>query len=109
MTKTILGVLIGLTLTTILAFNRANYEPKKSTAEVNSIEGLLIFIDSKPVLEYDYLGTVKSNTGGLGNPQYEGVRNRLIKNAKKEYPNADAIILQLNYGQTDKADVIKFK
>jgi hypothetical protein len=60
-------------------------------------------------MEYEYLGTVKSNTGGFGNPQYEGVRNRLLKNIKKDYPQADGAILYLNYGQSDKADAIKFK
>ena len=109
MKKIILGTLIGITLMTVLAFTAGNFDLKKSHAEVNTVEVLLIFTDCKPVLEYEYLGTVKSNTGGFGNPQYEGVRNRLIKNAKKEYPKADAIIVYLNYGQADKADVIKFK
>jgi hypothetical protein len=109
MKKILYGFIIGLSLTTVFAFTVASFEPKHSTAEVNKVEGLLIFSDCKPVLEYEYLGTVKSSTGGFGNPQYEGVRNRLIKNAKKEYPRADGIIVYLNYGQADKADAIKFK
>ena len=57
---------------------------KNNTSEVNQFEGLLIFTDSKPVKSYEYLGTVKSNTGGFGGSQYEDVRKRLIKNSKKE-------------------------
>src|SRR5262245_29918473 len=111
MNKICLGVLFGLALTVLVASGRKPaYDSKNSTAEVNQIEGLLIFTDSKPVKEYEYLGTVKSNgTMGLGNPQYEGVRGRLIKKVKSEYPKADGVIMYLNYGQADKADAIKFK
>ena len=58
-------------------------------------------------MEYEYLGTVKSNVTMSG--QYEDVRNNLIRRAKKEYPAAEGIILNLKDGGTDKADVIKFK
>jgi hypothetical protein len=109
MKKLLLGAILGFGLTASIAFTAAHYDAKNSTAEVNRIEGLLIFSDCKPVIQYDYLGTVKSNTGGFGNAQYEGVRNRLIKNAKKEFPTADAIIVYMNNGQADKADCIKFK
>ena len=110
MKKISLGVLIGLSLTLLIAFSSdKTQEVKNSTAEVNQVEGLLIFTDCKPVKEYEYLGTVKSSTGGFGNSQYEGVRNRLIKKVKNEYPKADGAIMYLNYGQADKADAIKFK
>jgi hypothetical protein len=110
MNKICLGVLIGLALTLLKASGvKPASDVKNSTAEVNQIEGLLIFTDSKPIREYEYLGTVKSNTGGFGNPQYEGVRGRLIKKAKADYPKADGVIMYLNYGQADKADAIRFK
>lgn len=110
MKKTSLGILIGFGLTLLIVFSSyKTQEVKNSTAEVNQVEGLLIFTDCKPVKEYEYLGTVKSNTGGFGNAQYEGVRNRLIKKVKSEYPKADGAIMYLNYGQADKADAIKFK
>jgi len=109
MKKLTMGLILGMAITALVAFTGSFYEVKNATAEANMIEGLIIFTDCKPVKEYEYLGTVKSNTGGFGNAQYEGVRNRLIKAAKKEYPGADAIIMYLNTGQTDKADAIKFK
>lgn len=85
-----------------------SYEVKPTTGEVIQIEGLYIFTDCKPVKEYIYLGTVK-NQGGINNPQYTNVRDWLIKRAKKEYDDADAVILTLSSGGADVCDVIKFK
>lgn len=67
----------------------------------------LLFFDCQKM--HEYLGTVKRNTGGFGDGIYSGVRDGLIKKAKSEFPNGDAIILQLKSGSADKADVIKFK
>jgi len=108
MKKIILGSLIGVCMTTILAFTVANYDPKKSTAEVEQYEGLYVFVDSKPVKEYDYLGTVKASMT-LGDTQYTGCRDRMIKKCKKDYPQADGIIITFKSGGADKADAIKFK
>ena len=85
-----------------------SYEVKPTTGEVIQIEGMYIFTDCKPVKEYVYLGTVK-NSGGINNPQYSNVRDYLIKRAKKEYDDADGLILTLNAGGADVCDVIKFK
>ena len=109
MKKSLLPVLTILFFLTSTAFFIDNYVVKKNTAEVDQIEGFYIFSDCKPVNEYEYLGTVSSNTGGFGGTQYEQVRDRLIKKVKKEYPKADAIILTLQYGRADKADAIIFK
>lgn len=99
-------IMVGL-----LGFNtiKFNYEVRKNTAEVNKIEGLYIFTDSEPVSDYEYLGTVKTNIFQTSNSQYEGVREGLIKQVKKKYPNANGALLYLNYGQSDKADAIKLK
>lgn len=107
MKKIILGSMIGISLTTLVAFAIANYEPKKATGEVEQMQGLYIFTDCKPVLEYEYLGTVKATFSM--DSQYQGVRDKLIRKAKKDFPNADGIILQFKSGGTDKCDAIKFK
>ncbi len=107
MKKIIFGGIIGITLTTIVAFKIANYEPKKATGEVEQMQGLYIFTDSKPVLEYEYLGTVKAIIGW--DSQYQGVRDKLISKAKKEFPSADGVIMQFKSGGTDRCDAIKFK
>lgn len=66
-------------------------QPKKSIslAEVNKVEGLLIFTDCKPVEEFEVLG--KINTVQMG-ADYEGTRDALITKVKKKHPNADGII-----------------
>lgn len=85
-----------------------SYQVKKSTGEVNQVQGLYVYTDCKPVQDYIHLGTVKSS-GSINNPQYTNVRDYLIKKALKEYENADAVILSLNAGGADVCDVIRFK
>jgi hypothetical protein len=108
MKKIFLGTFIVISFTSLLAFTAISYQIKKSTADVDQIQGLYIFVDSKPVMDYEYLGTVKS-TVSLGDGQYTGVRDRIIKKAKKDYPEADGIIITFKTGGTDKGDAIKFK
>jgi predicted metal-dependent RNase len=107
MKKIILGGLIGISITTLFAFKIQNYEFKKATAEVDKIQGLCIFTDSKPLLKYKYLGTVKI-TFAI-DTQYQKLRNQLIKKAKKEFPNADGLIMEFNASGTDKCEAIKFE
>jgi hypothetical protein len=97
----------GMALTTMFAF-KTLYDAKKNTAEVEQYQGIYVFIDSKPINQYDYLGTVK-NTMSLSGGQYEDVRDKLIKKTKSEFPGADAIILNLKSGGTDHADAVKLK
>jgi hypothetical protein len=86
----------------------ADYTPGPATAEVERYRGFYIFVDSKPVLEYEYLGTEKATGLGFGDTQYTGVRDRLIKKAQKTYPEADALILNFKSGGWDTFDAIKF-
>lgn len=71
-------------------------------AEANQQEGVYIFVDSKPVAKYDYLGTVKTNCCR----QYKGIRNKLLKKAKKSFPDANGLIIRFSTGGIDRADVI---
>ncbi len=108
MKRVIFGTLIGVTLTSLLALTVASYEPRSSTAEVDQIQGYCIFINAKPVKEYKYIGTVKS-VMTLGSGQFQDVRDKLIRKAKKEYPEGDGLIFNFHDGGTDKCDVIKIK
>lgn len=103
----ILGSVFGVALTTILGISNIRYEPNYSTSEVLKIDGFFIFTDSKPVMPHDSLGIVE--LGFVSGTQYENVRNNLIKRARKAYPNADGIILNLNKKGLDNCHVIKFK
>lgn len=100
-------ILISI-LTSGVNTDNAPTSNEKGLAEVNRVEGYYIFTDSKPVQDYEYLGTIK---GGVTftSGQYEPVRNVLIRKAKKRYPKADGLILHLKDGGTDRADAIYFK
>ncbi len=101
--------IICFVLLTTLAMRGNFYDVKKGTAEVDQYQGVYVFTDSKPVSEYEYLGTVKL-TFRIGNSgQYQSVRDVMIKKAKKDYPEADGIIMIFKDGGTDRADAIKFK
>jgi len=100
-----LAAAAGLFLTGMAA--RVLFEPTKATATVDFVQGVYVFTDSKPVLEYDYLGTVTIKRSP--DPQYNGVRDKLIKTAKEQYPDAEGLIFTLRTGSVDMADAIKFK
>jgi len=102
MKKIILGIVIGVACTALVGASVENYIVSKQMANVEKEMGLYIFTSSKPVMEYEYLGTIKVTTWA---GKYNEDIPALLKKAKKEYPQADAII----YTGTEKADVIKFK
>ena len=95
MNNLFIGFIVGILLPLLYAFTVANYIPKNSTAEVEQTQGCYIFVDCKPVMEYEYLGTVKVSMSLLGSGQYQDVRDKLIKKAKKDYPQADGLLLIL--------------
>jgi hypothetical protein len=107
MKKIMLGFALAMGIITFEAFKLGSYEAKKNTAEVEQYQGVFVFTDSKPVSEYDFLGSVKGGISLSG--QYSSVRDNLIKRAKKEYPNADALIMHFSTGGTDRCDAIKYK
>ena len=86
-----------------LAFTQTT-EQNCNTAEVEQVQGYDIYWKSKPVCEYEYLGTVKSAAIVPGKPA--NVLLHMIKRAKKEYPKADAIILD---GSMYVLDAVKYK
>ena len=97
----ILSALIAFTLLCSLKY--PTYDVKASTGEVNTIEGLYIFTDAKPVKETEYLGSVKIGFAVSGS--YQEIINKLAKKVRKEYPAAQALIFDGN----DKAQAVKFK
>jgi len=81
----------------------------KAKAEVNQLQGVYVFVDSKPVKEYQYLGTVKNGMRLAGSAQYQPVRDKLLKKLKEDYPQADGAIFSFVNGAADRVDAIKFK
>ena len=76
----------------------------KAAATADQEQGMYIFIKSKPVTETVYLGKVTVGLRVTGDPL-----STLIKLAKKEYPDAEALIINETDLQKAKADVVKFK
>lgn len=107
MKKIIIGIILGISFTVLIGAGLIDYVVSKKTAEVEMYQNICVFTDCKPVSDYEYLGTVSGRMSLSG--QYEPVRDGLIKNAKKQYPHANGVILHLKDGGVDKADVIKFK
>jgi hypothetical protein len=65
---------------------------------VTNSQGIYIFTDSKPIGDYDYLGTVANNKVAWcppacsGDLPYQQVIAELIRLTKKKFPAANAII-----------------
>lgn len=107
MKKSIYGILIGMGLTTLVSFTSYNYVLRNNTSEVDQLQGYYIFVNSKPVMEYKYLGTVKCVLP-FGISEYSDIRDRLIKKATKDYPQADGLIFTFK-NKNSGCDAIKFK
>lgn len=63
----------------------------KNNGFIYEQEGIYIFILCKPQLDYELLGAVKKSDTVTAK-KYETV-NFLVSRCKKEYPNAEAIII----------------
>jgi hypothetical protein len=105
MKRTLLVFTLGIAITALFGFIMIKYEPNKKTAEVEQIQGLYVFIHSKPVMEYDYLGSF--TPGLVPSKNAQSIINHMIKKSKEKYPNADAIIFTDD--ELGKADLVKFK
>lgn len=103
MYKTVTTVALAVLFT--LCAHAQTIEVKKNTAEVNQMQGVSIFMYSKPIAEYTYLGSIKIKTAWSGQP--EEMLNITLRKLKKDYPGADGIIFTSS--QMEMIDVIKFK
>ena len=104
MKKQVIGFLLGMSVTILLSFRSAVFTPNASTAEVNNVEGLYVFTDSKPLMPYDSIGVIE--IGFITDTQYESIRNNLIKRTKIKFPYADGVILNFNKKGVDNCVVI---
>lgn len=105
MKKNILFFVLGV-LSMVLVSATINYVPNKSTGEVNRERGIYTFMDCNPVLPYETLGEVKGRWHDMG---YREVKESLVINTKKKYPDADAVIIYHVPGGIDRGEAIKFK
>lgn len=101
---TITAFVAGIAITSLFSFKMI-YDAKKNTAEVESTSGLYIFIHSKPVVEYEVLGTY--NPKVVWSADAKPIIEFMIKKGKESYPNADAIIFTNE--DLSRADLVKLK
>ena len=107
MKKGISILVVIVTILVALLYFQFNYT--KITNELgnaNQIEGLTVFTDNNPILEYEFLGTVKVDTSKLQDAEYDHIRDQLILKAKTQFANAQGIIIT---PKDKKAVVIRFK
>lgn len=82
---------------------------EKSVAEVNYYQGFYVFTDAEPQAPFKYLGTVETGPILVEGVQYQQVRDRLLRKARKKFPEADGLILHFSLMNRDGADVIQFE
>lgn len=92
--------LMLLFISTLISFSVVQED--RAMAQVNRVEGLYIFCDSKPLKNYKYLGSVEVPL--TVTDYYNVKRKALIKKAKKDYPGANGLIITDD--KAKKADVI---
>ena len=86
-----------------------NQTTDKATAEVNYYQGFYVFTDAEPQAPFKYLGTVETGPFLVEGVQYQQVRDRLLRKARKKFPEADGLILHFSLTNRDGADVIQFE
>jgi len=91
----------------VIKFKDGQDKDNLGLARVNKANGIFIFTDCEPINEYEILDRVGARFGWSA--QYQAVRDKLVKKAVKEFPNADGVICTFSTGGVDRAAVIKFK
>ncbi|MFN4854538.1 MAG: hypothetical protein ACK5JC_08990 [Bacteroidota bacterium] len=74
-------------------------EIKKSTAEVEQVEGMFVFYRSKPLTEYQYLGTYKIALIWDDKPRL--LFDKLVRKTKEKFPTANGMIIDNNMAKCD--------
>lgn len=110
MKKLFLGIVLGISIAMTISFTSI-LDPTETTAEVNRIRGIAIFTDSKPVKDFEVIGTVKIPNMTMKDHVYYVCRDELVVKAKEKYPDAAGLMIYSDQGGQAwyTADVIKFK
>lgn len=106
--KPLYTFIAGLVFAGLFSFTHLQtaYDARKSTAEVEQYQGIYIFTDCKPVLEYEYIGKVTAFW--IAKTDYETVRDEITRQVKKKQKDANAVILHFSEGSYT-GDAIKIK
>jgi hypothetical protein len=102
--KIILSFISGVLLISLMAFIPIKINDERGMALVEKEQGVYIYYRSKPVTEYEYLGTYKVTYIWKGDPM--PLLEKLVKKIKEDYPDVEAVIVSPDMY---KGDAIKFK
>ena len=106
MKKLLFLLIVGMSVPTFSYSQSAQIVVTDDLAKVFSEDGYLLFMFSAPVQKYSTLGYLKkAKVVWSGKP--EEMFKKMIKKVKKQYPNADALIIET--GDMNEVRAIKFE
>ena len=85
---------------------------KNNLARVDSLDDVYIFTDCQPIAEYEKVGQIDIRGGKWNLDSYEEMKQNLVRDAKAQYNDFDAILFQPPGGSifdNGNAVLIKFK
>lgn len=91
----------------LISFNKKDKGLPLASARVTQVDGLYIFTDCLPINQFDSIGTV--DLGFISGTQYDNIKTNLIKRTKKQFPEAEGLILKLKKNGLDYGIPIVFK
>jgi len=95
-----------LLLAICLMMSVMTFAQDNALAMVERTQGILVFTDNEPVCKYEVLSREKK--AFAWNASYSNIKDKLIKRALKDFPEADGIILEMSNQHADNAVIIKF-
>lgn len=101
-----MAFLCGIAFTVLVAFKvqeSATTELKSTTADVEQMSGLNIFIHSKPLKKYETLGSISPAL--VWSDKADKLIEYMVSKGKKDFPTANGIIFTKD--DMSKADLIK--
>lgn len=105
-TRFSLSILFLITLLLFAFKPKTKLDPQYSQAKVSVIEGVYVFTDALPTTAYTELGQVEVYFAG--DTQYDSIRNKLIRKAKKMFPTTQEVIIRCNKKSIDQSTAIVF-
>jgi hypothetical protein len=91
----------------LISFNKKDKGLPLASARVTQVDGLYIFTDCLPTNQFDSIGSV--GLGFISGTQYDNIKTNLIKRTKKQFPEAEGLILKLKKNGLDYGIPIVFK
>lgn len=105
MRKNMIYFVAGILSISLLSFKVAEQMAEKSSAKVEQIKGVYVFTNSKPIREYEYLGSFEPKV--VPSKRTKTIIEFMITKGTEKYPQADGIIFKDD--ELVEADLIKFK